>query len=157
MKILREVIEAMRVGAFCGAVCLSFAGCPMSSTPAGVDPNAGGGGSDATAVSFAQQIQPIFVGRCDGCHSQGGFADNQGIALRLTASESLAGLVNQTSSQNASLTLVTPGDAANSLLFQKVSQDSPPIGSRMPLFGSPLSVSDQNLIRDWIDQGALDN
>ena len=108
-------------------------------------------------VSFAQQIQPIFSAQCSGYHTNGGLADLQGIALKLVAGQSFAGLVNQTSSQRLDLTLVIPGDSANSLLFLKVSSSSPPVGSRMPLIGSVLSATNQGLIRDWIDQGAMNN
>ncbi|MCZ6698841.1 MAG: hypothetical protein O7D94_07930 [Planctomycetota bacterium] len=109
------------------------------------------------AVSFSGDIQPIFNASCIDCHSAGGFADIQGIALRLTAGESFNGLVNQPSSQQADLTLVVPGDSASSLLFQKVSSNTPPIGSTMPLIGGPLSAVQSGLIRDWIDQGAMNN
>lgn len=108
-------------------------------------------------VSFSQDIQPIFDASCVVCHSAGGFADLEGIALRLTASESFNGLVNQPSSQRADLTLVVPGDSASSLLFQKVSSAMPPIGSTMPLVGGPLPADQSGLIRDWIDQGAMNN
>jgi len=66
-------------------------------------------------------------------------------------------LVNQPSAQRPDLTLVIPGDSASSLVFQKVSQNSPPVGSRMPSLGDPLTAGELALLRDWIDQGALDN
>ena len=108
-------------------------------------------------VSFATEIQPIFTQRCAGCHSDGGFADNQGIPMRLVEGLTLDSIVNQPSSQDSGLTLVIPSDAANSLLFLKVSENDPPIGSTMPLIGEMLPSGELGLIRDWIDQGAMDN
>jgi mono/diheme cytochrome c family protein len=109
------------------------------------------------AVSLASDVQPIFERSCVSCHRPGAFANLSGIDLVLTAGQSRASLVNQPSSQNAALTLVVPGDSAASLLFLKVSSNMPPVGSTMPLFGARLNSSELALIRDWIDQGALDN
>ncbi len=108
-------------------------------------------------VSFAADIQPIFNNRCIFCHSVGGLADLRGIQLKLTEGVSYDLLVDQASVQNADLTIVVPGDAQASLVFLKVSSDSPPVGARMPLAGAPLPANELGLIRDWINQGALDN
>ncbi len=75
----------------------------------------------------------------------------------LMAQESFAGLVNQPSVQDDSLTLVVPGDSASSLLVNKIESSNPQVGVRMPLFGLALSQSEINLIKNWIDQGALNN
>ena len=66
-------------------------------------------------------------------------------------------LVNVPSEQNSGLTRVVPSDSGSSLLFLKVSQTTPPVGSRMPLGGPPLSQEQQQLIRDWIDQGGIED
>jgi hypothetical protein len=108
-------------------------------------------------ISFANHIQPIFTANCASCHVPGGFADDQGITMYLTAGSAYAAIVNQPSDQNASLTRVVPSDSANSLLFLKISSDNPPVGLRMPFLRSPLSQSQITLIRDWIDQGAKNN
>ncbi len=108
-------------------------------------------------VSFSANIQPIFNGNCTACHRAGGLADISGIALRLVEGVSYDLLVDQPSSRQADLTLVVPGDSSASLLFLQVSSNSPPVGSTMPLLGTLLSSTDLGLIRDWIDQGALDN
>ncbi|MFQ5412693.1 MAG: hypothetical protein ACE5EC_10365 [Phycisphaerae bacterium] len=129
--------------ALCGLACQDQANTPGPST--------------GRVVSFANDIQPIFNELCIGCHVIGGFADQQGIPLRLIEGQSFAMLVNQKSSQNTDLTLVIPGDSANSLLFQKLSSDSPPVGALMPLVGRRLTSEELALVRDWIDQGAKDN
>jgi hypothetical protein len=45
-----------------------------------------------------------------------------------------------------------PGDAANSLLIQKLGA-TPPCGMRMPI-GAPLSDEQMAQITQWIDLGA---
>ena len=77
--------------------------------------------------------------------------------MHLTEGESYDAIVNQPSVQDASWTRVVPGDSAKSLLYLKVSSNNPPVGVRMPRFTPPLSGTDIGLIRDWIDQGALNN
>ncbi len=112
---------------------------------------------DGDPVSFSGRIQPIFTTACAGCHSEGGLADLSGIVLRLTADVSFSLSVGQQSVQRPDLTLVVPGDPASSLLFLKISSDTPPVGERMPRSAPPLSPLEIDLIRDWIDQGALNN
>ncbi len=105
-------------------------------------------------VSFSGQIQPIFDANCTICHVSDGFADE---IMHLNAEESFDALVDQPSVQNPDLTRVVPGDSGASLLFLKVSSDSPPVGVRMPFGGAPLPAGEIALIRDWIDQGAQNN
>lgn len=108
-------------------------------------------------VFFATEIQPILTEKCAGCHSDGGFADGQGIPMRLVDGLTLDSIVNQPSALNPDFTLVIPFDAANSLLFLKISEDDPPAGSTMPLIGATLLSDELGIIRDWIDQVAMDN
>jgi hypothetical protein len=51
---------------------------------------------------------------------------------------------------------VTPGNAAGSLIIQKLSS-IPPFGDRMPQGGPYLPDSTVQVIRNWITEGALDN
>jgi hypothetical protein len=51
---------------------------------------------------------------------------------------------------------VVPGNSAGSLLVKKLSA-TPPFGVRMPDGGNPVPDSLVQKIKDWIDQGALDN
>ena len=117
----------------------------------------GQSGGDDPMVSFKDQIQPILNTYCFRCHRSGGEADLAGIALQVAEEVVFDLLLNQPSVQNPNLTLVVPGDAESSLLFLKVSSDAPPVGTRMPLSADPLTAGSIELIRDWIDQGALDN
>ena len=107
-------------------------------------------------VSFANQIQPIFTAHCIDCHAGSG-PPLSGVTLSLEAGVAYAEIVNQPSEQDASFKLVVPGIPNGSLLYWKVSSDTPPVGSTMPLFGARLSADELALLRDWIAQGAQDN
>jgi len=106
-----------------------------------------GGGGDG-AVTFSRTIRPIINSNC-ACHLN---AQTSG-GLNM---DSHANLLRGGQSR-ATFPAVVPGDGASSLIFLKVSQDRPPVGQRMPLGGPFLSPDDQQRIREWIDQGALDN
>ncbi len=51
---------------------------------------------------------------------------------------------------------VTPGNADSSLIIKKLSP-TPPFGSRMPLGGQYLTDTTVQVIKDWINEGALNN
>jgi uncharacterized membrane protein len=91
-------------------------------------------------VSFNDDILPILENSCMNCHGQQRI--EEGLSLR-TYSDMMAG------SQNGAV--VVPGNAANSLLAQLVSNQ------KMPKRGPKLTSSQVQLIIDWINQGAQDN
>lgn len=97
-------------------------------------------------VSFSHDIQPIFNVKCLDCHGAGGSAN-----LDLSSYSSLMG------GENENAPVLIPYQADQSLLYEKVSKQSPSIGDRMPFGRNPLITSDIKLIGDWIDQGAKDN
>ena len=109
-------------------------------------------------ITYGAAIQGMFTnfsGTGQGCISCHSTPDaNPSANLTLVDGYSYVQLVNQPSSQDPSLTYVIPGHPEQSLLFQKVNCDSPPVGSRMPLIGGPLSPEQQALIYDWIAAGA---
>ena len=98
-------------------------------------------------VSFANDIQPVFDQNCVSCHPASGNLD-------LTAGNSYANLVNVNASGYSGKRVV-PGDSEQSILFKKIDGSSA-YGSNMPLGGS-LSQMEINLIKKWIDEGALNN
>ncbi len=150
-EIQKRAYRAITV-ALASACWLALSGCATPVNPPG------GNGDGNTTVLFSTQIQPILTSNgCSGCHSVGGIADLDGIALRLTAQESFAGLVNQNSVQDTSLIIVVPGDSASSLLVEKIESSNPAVGARMPLFGPALTQAEIDLIKNWIDQGAMNN
>lgn len=113
---------------------------------------------DDATVSFSREIQPIFDTHCIRCHVTGGFANNSGIPLRLIEGVSHGLLVGKSSVQNSDWQLVKPGDPDNSLLYQKFTQTSPPVGRQMPWDAATIVTPDEiELIRRWIEEGARNN
>ena len=102
--------------------------------------------------SFSQDIQPIFAASCalSGCHNA---AASAGLDLR--RDQAYTNLVDVVSSQTSTLR-VAPNSAQNSYLIIKLegNQDT---GSRMPLGASPLSMSQIQNIKNWINRGARNN
>ncbi|MBK9927592.1 MAG: hypothetical protein IPP66_20165 [Anaerolineales bacterium] len=96
--------------------------------------------SDAATVSFANDIAPILTGRCVNCH--GGDRVEEGLNLKSYA-DLMAGSDNGT--------VVTPGDADNSLLVELLATN------KMPKRGPKLTPPQVQLVIDWVNQGALDN
>ncbi len=103
-----------------------------------------------TQFSLQLNVASIFQANCGGCHINGGSSGS----INLDPANILVQLVNVPSAQNNQFIRLIPGDAANSLLFQKINCDSPSVGSRMPLGGDPLSNAQQRYIQDWINAGA---
>ena len=94
----------------------------------------------ATGVSFANDVMPIFAASCNDCH--GGKQTKAG--LDLTTHESvMAGSFNGG--------VITTGNSADSLLVQLVTD------GEMPKRGSDLTAEQIQIIRDWVDAGALNN
>lgn len=101
------------------------------------DDRGGTGMDDVTVVVAAAPAAPTFSQlqdqvffRCTGCHgSNGGYS---------------------MMSYNSVMSRVDPGNASNSELYDRVTDNSMPPGT-------PLNQTDKNLIRDWINAGALDN
>ncbi len=110
---------------------------------------------DGEAVTFVADIQPILNERCITCHAPGGFAQMVGIPWDFREDTAFDDLVNRVSSQDADFTLVVPGDPDSSLMFLKISCESPPVGEMMPLGGPPLTDDEVELIRAWVEQGAV--
>lgn len=117
---------------------------------------AGGGSCDDLStiaatpnVDYVTQIQPIWNAQCAGCHAVGGGS----AGLVLGGTSSWLNLINVPSTQVGGLMLVQPGNAGQSYLFEKINCDVPQVGVRMRP-GSAMSLAQQALVRDWINQGA---
>ena len=91
-------------------------------------------------VSFENDIQPILEKRCTKCHS--GEFPSEG--LNMESYESL-----MSGSQNG--LVIIAGDSTNSLIFQKIES------GEMPKRGQDLTIEQIELIRQWINEGALNN
>lgn len=115
------------------------------------------GGTTELTVNFSPQIQQIFTTYCITCHQAGG----QASFLPLTDGASYSNLVNKASTQTGtppSGTLVIPCDSSGSVLYQRVTGIGLAPGEvTMPQGASLISTYNRNLIKTWIDEGALDN
>jgi mono/diheme cytochrome c family protein len=106
------------------------------------------------AISYKNQIQPIFNAQCVFCHVTG--AENGG--LNLARSLSYNNLVSAPSSESKLLRVV-PGKPEDSYLMHKLQGTQLSvggIGDAMPRTDPPrrLDPAQLELIRNWILQGA---
>lgn len=95
--------------------------------------------TDGPAIGYVEDIQPIFVSVCNTCHS----ALIKNKDLQVTAYAPLM-------RGSISGTVVIPGDAASSVLWQNLTGVRMP---KMPMIGE-LSAQQVQLVKDWIDSGA---
>lgn len=111
------------------------------------------GGTTSEASCDVDPETEILAVRCAGsvCHSAG---DQKAAGLDLV-SPGVADRVKNVASASAECggdMLVAPGDPAGSLLYQKVSMETPPCGSRMPLAQDPLSDEEIGCVASWIQE-----
>lgn len=97
-------------------------------------------------VDFDTEIQPIFDSHCTGCH--GG---SDPIAF-MDLEQGYTQLVDVPSFQIPQINRIEPGESFNSYLFLKINCSNQLSGDRMPREAPPLTLLDQALIRDWINQ-----
>src|SRR5437773_12321660 len=95
----------------------------------------------ASDVDFAKEIKPILEKTCLKCHGP----EKPKGGLRL---DSFDGLTKGAKSGK----VVVAGKADESRLYEVITleKDDP---DRMPAEGEPLNKLEQELIRDWINQG----
>lgn len=118
-------------------------------------PEADGPEVDASVVSFAGVIQPIFTASCGSAACHGGASPKQG--LNLSSGSAYQSLVDVDSAQCPSLKRVSPGSTADSYLVQKLEGSGSCFTlQKMPVGGS-LQPSQIDDIKQWITEGALDN
>jgi hypothetical protein len=96
-------------------------------------------------VSFSAQVLPIFQSNCSGAGCHIGSAAN---GLSLASYESLM------SGASVSGPVVIPGSADDSYIILILEGTVTP---RMPFGRAPLADTLIQIIRTWIDEGALDN
>lgn len=100
----------------------------------------------ATAqIDYSNDIQPIFTGKCNSCHSAGQNSFNSSSYSAVMASTSPS---NRYDSKH-----VIPNNAQESPLVDKIDSDNPEFGVRMPQ-GGQLSTDEIDKIRQWINEGA---
>jgi hypothetical protein len=94
-------------------------------------------------------VKSILANECSACHGSGALG---GLDV---VTDPYPNLVNKAAAADAARTLVIPGDADNSFLYQKL-LDNPPVGGVMPP-GGALEPASLEIIRAWIADGATED
>jgi hypothetical protein len=144
-NITRQIIRVVAIA----LVGLSVSACGSSST----SPNNGGNGNGGNGMDqdpTFTNVQTIFNNSCSGsgCHIN---ERTNGVRL-----DSYDNAINSVGTQYGTEVIV-PGEPGNSPLIDKISNDDPEFGDRMPEGRAALSDDKIALIREWIDQGAQNN
>ncbi|WP_196137684.1 Calx-beta domain-containing protein [Aliikangiella sp. G2MR2-5] len=106
----------------------------------------------SVSADVPAQVQAVFQNNgCNSSNCHSGAGPDAGLGLDDAATSELE-LVN-VDSELAGCTLkrVSPGDAANSVLYDKISNTNPQCGAAMPLGGPQISTADQETIFNWIE------
>jgi hypothetical protein len=89
-----------------------------------------------------------------GCHNSTSRAGNLVLSSGVSYGQLVGVAPDNAVARQDGLDRVTPFDLDSSFLLIKLTGPGAGEGARMPLNGSPLSLSDINLVRDWILAGA---
>lgn len=108
---------------------------------------AGEPAGDVAPIDFNRQIRPILSDHCFNCHGPDSGTLQSG--LRLDVAEGALG------SGDSGATAVVPYQPDQSELVRRILSDDD--GERMPPsdFNKPLSESQQQLLQQWVQQGAV--
>ncbi|KAA3650292.1 MAG: hypothetical protein DWP95_01405 [Proteobacteria bacterium] len=102
--------------------------------------------AETPQVDIDSDIQAIFDNHCVVCHGP-----PSPIAF-MDLSAGARDIVTVPSFQIPELNRIEPGQVSMSYLFFKINCSNQLSGNRMPRDAPPLSLNDQALIRDWINQ-----
>ncbi|MFY8059617.1 MAG: DUF1549 domain-containing protein, partial [Planctomycetaceae bacterium] len=94
-------------------------------------------------VSFSAQIRPLLARRCFACHGP----DKAEAGLRLHTPDTA------TAKLESGHAAIVPGSTADSELLRRIASTEE--GVRMPPEGAALTEKEQQLLHDWIAQGAV--
>jgi hypothetical protein len=131
-----------------------------SSAPGGSG-GSGGGATTSTGVggagpAFAEVHAILEAGGCTNGYCHGGGTGT--LLMTADADGTYAELVEQPAGGMlcgpSGLMRVMPGDAENSLLWQKVAPGVTPCGDKMPPQAAPLGDAQVETVRAWIAGGA---
>jgi cytochrome c len=114
---------------------------PTLETSAAVTPTKGSTTAAAGEVSFSRDVLPIFEQVCLKCHGNGEKIE-ENLVLK-TYADLMAGSDNGP--------VIFPGDPANSLLVQLITE------GKMPKKGPRLLPAQIRTITQWVAEGARDN
>jgi len=106
-------------------------------------------------ATFTDVFNQVVALECIGCHN-GSSSTLPGSMDLSTQDKAYAAWANVDSIEMPALKRVKPGDSANSWVYQKVTQDDPGVGTKMPPFKT-LGQDQIALLKAWIDAGAKNN
>ncbi|HMU12471.1 MAG TPA: hypothetical protein PKE53_00610 [Flavobacteriales bacterium] len=129
-------------------LAVALASCTKDEGPLYV-PEPASAGDPVDTAYFNAEVLPIFTAHCWTCHPPMGDMD-------LSAAEAYNSLVGVESTNHAPALRVAPGDPEGSVLWNKINYTEV-YGLGMPPDGTALSSEELATIRDWIEQGALNN
>jgi hypothetical protein len=112
------------------------------------------GTAHAGGISFEKDVVPILNDYCVMCHLPG--AEQGGLSLYPDAWSELVDVP----SKQSSLLQVEPGSPDKSYLYIKLIETGESVGGSgqlMPIQQPPLEQENIEIIRLWIEQGALKN
>ncbi len=143
-------MNGFRLSVVAGLVVLTGVACAGDGT--GLEEFMPGGDQ----VTLSGDVQPIFTSNCalSGCHA----CTNPQQGMNLSVGQTFANVVNVQAMELSTMNRVTPDEPDNSYLVHKVQGTHLNVGgsgNQMPLGRSPLSQTDIDLIRAWIEAGAL--
>jgi hypothetical protein len=130
------------------AMTLVLASCLKDEGPLYV-PKPVAPGEPIDTAYFSSEVLPILLAHCWTCHPPMGDMD-------LSSEFAHSSLVGVQSSNHAPALRIVPGDPEGSVLWNKVNYTEV-YGLGMPPDGSALSSEELATIREWIEQGALNN
>jgi len=132
------------------------AGASEEITSGDDDDSVGDDDDSTSAPTFSEVYSTILSMRCS-CHN--GSAHSTGFFMNADETTAYNNLVNVDSFENSGMDRIEPGDPATSYLVHKIEGTASSVGgsngSQMPLSGGPLDQADIDLIRAWVDGGAL--
>ncbi len=134
--------EACRYGKLAKGTLVEITDYQVVKQQASTDAQAAAAASPAEAgptIGYVEDIQPLFERSCSACHN----AAAKTMGLQVTTYAAL-----MAGSENGSI--ITPGHPETSKLWEMVGQ------GKMPATG-PLPNDEQQLVQQWIAQGAAEN
>ena len=133
-----------------GILPLLLAACSDGDDDNNITGGGGGGGTVPDSVSYATNVRPILNNSCavSSCHGTGFVSGG------LTMGNAAYNIIRTASGEHGAI--ISAGQSASSNLYLKVTAN-PPFLARMPDGRAPLSSTQIEIIKKWIDQGALDN
>lgn len=134
-----------------GAGCLDVLGPELGPEIAACAPE---DSDPQRAISFQTDVLDGLISRkCARCHTPG--APNP-IGISMGGLDLSGYATLRAGGINSGTGVVIEGDPCRSVLSQKLGE-APPFGARMPRGGPYLDLVEQQLIADWIAEGARDN